>query len=75
MKILTSILLTLFLSFIYSPSWSQNLTINDLIERGGLYYKKFSDITFTGKVSGIEKGNLKKGKGLVSGRHIIVMVN
>jgi antitoxin component YwqK of YwqJK toxin-antitoxin module len=34
----------------------------DLIERDGLKYQKFSEVPFTGKVSGSEKGSFKNGK-------------
>ena len=35
---------------------------NELVERKGLYYKKFSDVPFTGKVTGKGQGELKDGK-------------
>ena len=35
---------------------------NDLVERKGLFYKKFSDVPFTGKVTGKGQGELKDGK-------------
>ena len=34
----------------------------DLVERDGLTYQKFSEVPFTGKVSGSEKGLFKNGK-------------
>ena len=37
--------------------------IDELIEREGLYYKKFTDVPFTGKVDGEEQqGSFKDGK-------------
>ena len=33
--------------------------MNDLVERNGLYYKKFTDIPFTGELTGIESGKIK----------------
>ena len=36
-----------------SVGWS--LTIKDLVVREGLYYKKFSDVPFSGKISGYNK--------------------
>ena len=62
MKKLTSIILILFLSLLSSPSWSENLTIDDLVERDGLFYKKFTDVPFTGKITGKEQGSFKDGK-------------
>ena len=57
MKILLTIL---FLSLLSSPSWSQ--TFDDLVERDGVYYKKFSDVPFSGKVTGLGNGSIKNGK-------------
>ena len=34
----------------------------DLIERDGLRYQEFSEVPFTGKVTGIAKGSFKNGK-------------
>ena len=45
-----------------SVSWS--LKLYELVERDGIYYKKFSDIPFTGKIESrkIGTGNYKNGK-------------
>jgi antitoxin component YwqK of YwqJK toxin-antitoxin module len=37
-------------------------TIDDLVKREGLYYKKFSEVPFTGKVTGRNQGLVKNGK-------------
>ena len=45
--------------------WSETLTIDDLVEREGLYYKKFTTAPFTGEISGgtlNENGKFKNGK-------------
>ena len=57
MKTLITII---FLSLLSSPSWSE--TFEDLVEREGIYYKKFSDIPFSGKVTGWGNGSIKNGK-------------
>ena len=62
MKKLTSIILILFLSLLASPSWSETLTIDDLVQRDGLFYKKFTDVPFTGKITGKVQGSFKDGK-------------
>ena len=36
--------------------------MNDLVEREGIHYKKFSDTPFTGKVTGQTQGSFKNGK-------------
>ena len=36
--------------------------MDDLVERNNLYYKKFTDVPFTGVVSGKGNGQFKKGK-------------
>ena len=40
-------------------SWSEDLL--KLVKRNGIYYKKFSDIPFNGKVSGRYNGDFKNG--------------
>ena len=45
-----------------SISWSKDVNWNDLIEKDGLYYEKFTEKPFTGKVTGIKQGKIKKGK-------------
>ena len=43
----------------------------DLVEREGLLYKKFTDVPFTGEVTGIQQGLVKNGdlEGLWIGYH------
>ena len=36
--------------------------MDDLAERDGLYYKKFTETPFTGKVTGEEQGSIENGK-------------
>jgi antitoxin component YwqK of YwqJK toxin-antitoxin module len=38
------------------------LDIKELVERKGVYFKKFSEVPFTGKVTGKEQGIIKNGK-------------
>jgi len=46
-----------------SLTWGETVEYGeDFVEREGLYYKKSSDIPFTGKVTGKEKGSIKNGK-------------
>ena len=61
MRYLLSLILSLFLSF---PSLvlSETVDIDDLVEREDLYYKEFTDVPFTGKVTGQKKGNVQNGK-------------
>ena len=55
---LTLLTCLLFLSpnVVLSENWS------DLVVRDGLWFKKFSDVPFTGKVTGIYQGSIKNGK-------------
>jgi len=48
---------TLLLSLISTSCWS--IDSNDLVKRDGLYYKKSSDIPFTGEASGGEQDALE----------------
>ena len=43
-----------------SVGWS--LEYKDLVERDGIYYKKFTDVPFTGKVEGKYQVTFKSGK-------------
>ena len=56
---------TLLFSVIFlSPNvvLSETIKWDDLVERDGLYYKKFTDVPFTGKISGEAQGSFKNGK-------------
>jgi len=60
MKLIKTLLTILFISLLSSPSWSE--TMDDLVERNDLYYEKFTNVPFTGKVTGEEQGSFKNGK-------------
>ena len=60
MKPINTLITILFISLLSTPSWS--VTIGDLVERDGLYYEKFTDVPFTGEVTGKEKVAFKNGK-------------
>ena len=55
---ITLILLSLF----SQKSISETFTMDELVLRNDLYYKKFTNIPFTGKVSDIKSGNIVNGK-------------
>ena len=55
-------LLTICLIVFALPSWGETFTIDDLVERNDTYYKKFSNVPFTGDISGMESGSIRKGK-------------
>ena len=40
----------------------ESVKIKDLVERDGIHYKKFTEVPFTGKITGSEQGSLKDGK-------------
>jgi hypothetical protein len=44
------------------PSLAFGETVGDLVERDGIHYKKFTDVPFTGKVTGQTQGSLKNGE-------------
>ena len=56
-RILAPILLLTFLF----PALAYGETMDDLVYRDGIHYKKFSDVPFTGKVTGIWQGTFKDG--------------
>ena len=55
-------LLIIFNLLLTLVSWSKDVDYNDLVKRDGLYYEKFSNDPFTGKVTGRMQGNYKDGK-------------
>ena len=55
---LASLLLALFVF----PSIAFGETMDDLVKREGLYYKKDTDVPFTGKVTGQYQGKIRNGK-------------
>ncbi|MEC7490372.1 MAG: hypothetical protein VYA17_12380 [Pseudomonadota bacterium] len=56
------ILAPILLLTLLFPSLAFGETMEDLVIRDGLFYKKFSDVPFTGKVTGEEQGKFRKGK-------------
>ena len=60
--------LILILSLIFIVTLSPNVVMSetlkflDLVERDGLDYQKFSDVPFTGKLTGEVNGSFKDGK-------------
>ena len=48
--ILTSVVLTILL--FPALAFGEEVTLDDLVERDGLYYKKFTNVPFTGDVTG-----------------------
>ena len=48
------------MSLVSFPSWG--LTMDDLVKRNDLYYEKFTNVPFTGKISGIVSGRFERGR-------------
>ena len=59
MKLITRILLPLCLLL---PITTLGETMDDLVERDGLYYKNFTDVPFTGNLTGKTQGTIRNGK-------------
>ena len=55
--ILTSVVLVVFLF----PSLASGETMEDLVEREGIHYKKLTDVPFTGEVTGQYQGFFERG--------------
>ena len=65
MKQITTLITILFISLLSSPSWSETVDYYDLVRRDGLHYKKFTNVPFTGEVTGESRktiGKIKNGK-------------
>ena len=58
--ILAPILLLVFL--FPTLALGEEVTFDDLVEANGVYYKKFTDVPFTGKTTGEIQGSFKNGK-------------
>lgn len=61
-RTVASLLTALFMFLPASESWAESLRINDLVIRNDIFYEKFSDVPFTGKLSGKINGEIKNGK-------------
>ena len=49
------------MSMVSFPSWG--LTMDDLVQRDGLYYQRFTDVPFTGEIDeGLARGSFDSGK-------------
>ena len=60
-RVFAHLLLGYLLSFIPTNSWAE--TYDDLYKKGGVYYKKFTDVPFTGEIiQKFERGTYKNGK-------------
>ena len=58
MKLSLTLLTCLIL---FSPNVVLSETMSDLVRRDGLYYKKFSQVPFSGKTTGKSQGTIKNG--------------
>ena len=56
------ILAPILLIVLLFPALALGETKDDLVYREGLYYKKFSEVPFTGKTTGKTQGSFRKGK-------------
>ena len=56
------ILAPILLLTLLFPSLAFGETIDDLVKREGIHYKKFTDVPFTGKVTGNTQGTFRNGK-------------
>ena len=54
-----TLILTFVLSHVSFPSLG--VEFNDLVEQDGLYYEKFTDVPFTGEVTGKRQGSMRNG--------------
>ena len=62
MKNLLLIFTLLFSSVFFSPNVVLSETMDDLVKRNGIHYKKFSEVPFSGKTTGRFQGTFKNGK-------------
>ena len=55
-------LILLSLTLMFTSGVALGETMDDLVERGDLWYKKFTDVPFTGEISGKVSGKFINGK-------------
>ena len=60
MKKLLITFFTVLFCLTSSVGWS--LEYKDLVKRDGIYYKSFTDVPFTGEITGKKRGSFKSGK-------------
>ena len=61
-RLLTTLVI---LTGLFAPSLAvseEGVKFDDLVERGGLYYKPFTDEPFTGKTEGLKQYTYRRGK-------------
>ena len=56
------ILASLVLMVLLFPALALGETMDDLVKRDGLFYKKFTVVPFTGKITGTTQGAVRNGK-------------
>ena len=61
MKHIKVLILSLIISLLSLPSWAEVVSSTDIVWREGFYYKKFTIVPFTGKVTGLDNGRIKDG--------------
>ena len=55
------------------PEIDLSMELNELVEREGLYYQKFSQVPFTGEISGNYQGSIRMVRQKVNGLFTIKM--
>ena len=53
---------SLVLMVLLLPALALGETMDDLVHRDGLFYKKFTDVPFTGNITGRTQGTIRDGK-------------
>ena len=61
-RFLAPILLVTLLFPSLALAASRGLGMDDLVERDGLYYEKFTDVPFSGRIEGLQRGSFNDGK-------------
>ena len=56
------ILASLVFMVLLFPALALGETMDDLVVRDGLFYKKFTVVPFTGSTTGITQGTIRNGK-------------
>ena len=51
------LVISIFWLILPTSSWSESLTMDDLIERNNLFYEKFTDVPFSGEIRNPEGGS------------------
>ena len=62
------LVISIFCLILPTSSWSESLTMDDLIERNNLFYEKFTDIPFSREIRNPQFGSVLTVENFIDGK-------